>query len=169
MHHQRTIKCDKEKKHREEQFSIEDDIKKINKSSFFESDNDEEEQPIIQEPPKMVKISSEPNLEPIQQMELYEKQLKAALTVENPDIPKALGILDLIDKVTITALLLKKCQTLVTTIKKIRRYKSSQKIMDKSNQVYHRFKLVFTGLENGASVTAAQVKGDKENSAKLTS
>ncbi|XP_076813659.1 uncharacterized protein LOC143460144 [Clavelina lepadiformis] len=96
-------------------------------------------------------------------MELYEKQLKAALTIENPDIQKALLALDNIDKMPVTAALLKKCQSLVSTVKKIRRYKASQKIMDKSDKVYHRFKLIFTGLENGAAVTADAVKsGSKE-------
>ena len=93
------------------------------------------------------------------QLEFYEKQLKTALTVENPDIHKALQTLDNIDKIPVTANLLKKCQSLVATVKKIRRYKASQKVMDKSEKVYHRFKIVCTNLENGASLTASVSKG----------
>ena len=93
-----------------------------------------------------------------QQLEQYEKQLKTALTIENPDIQKALQTLDSIDKLPVTAVLLRKCQSLVATVKKIRRYKASQKVMDKSDKVYHRFKIICTGLENGASLTANVAK-----------
>ena len=98
-----------------------------------------------------------------QQLEYYEKQLKTALTIENPDIQKALQTLDSIDKIPVTASLLKRCQSLVATVKKIRRYKASQKVMDKSEKVYHRFKLVCTGLENGATLSSAIKSGVDEH------
>nr|XP_002126354.1 hepatoma-derived growth factor-related protein 2-like [Ciona intestinalis] len=133
------------------------------------SENEEEIEEVKEDASPVAEVSAVTGeLQPQQQMEIYETKLKTALTVENPDITKALAILDQIDQIPITAALLKKCQSLVTTVKKIRRYKASQKIMDKSDKVYHRFKLVFTGLENGAAVTAAAVNAgtkDKEPAA----
>jgi len=130
------------------------------KKQVVDSDQSEEDElkPALKaKVSKEQKSSTGTNLLPQQELEMYEKVLKSALTVENPDVEKALSTLDLIDKVPITAALLKKCQSLVTTVKKIRRYKASQKVMDKSDKVYNRFKMIFTGLENGAAVTAAAV------------
>nr|CAB3252167.1 hepatoma-derived growth factor-related protein 2-like [Phallusia mammillata] len=138
------------------------ETKKVTKIRQMEIESDDESPKIATKQSKSRKPSAEkattgPNLLPQQELEMYEKVLKSALTVENPDIDKALSVLDLIEQVQITADLLKKCQSLVTTVKKIRRYRASQKIMDKSDKVYNRFKIIFTGLENGAAVTAAAV------------
>lgn len=164
--HAKEKKKSKEEKKRKSELKHEHKAKKSeakttkNKKISLESDDEEGDVPAMELKPQKSSVEKSltgPNLLPQQELEMYEKVLKSALTVENPDVDKALSVLDLIEQVQITADLLKKCQSLVTTVKKIRRYRASQKIMDKSDKVYNRFKLIFTGLENGAAVTAAAV------------
>nr|XP_039256002.1 hepatoma-derived growth factor-related protein 2-like [Styela clava] len=95
---------------------------------------------------------------PTAQLEKYEIDLKAALTMENPDVPKAINILDAIDQYPVTISLLQKCHSLVSTVKKVRRYKASPKLMDKAATVYNRFKIIFCKLDNDAALLAQAKK-----------
>lgn len=99
---------------------------------------------------------------PTAQLEKYEIDLKAALTMENPDVPKALNILDAIDQYPVTISLLQKCHSLVSTVKKVRRYKASPKLMDKAEKVYNRFKVIFCKLDNDSALLAQAKKNDEK-------
>ncbi|XP_023816693.2 PC4 and SFRS1-interacting protein isoform X1 [Oryzias latipes] len=70
-------------------------------------------------------------------------QIKMSLKIDNPDVKKCLDALDEISSLQVTTQHLQKHSDLISTLKKIRRFKASQDIMDKATMLYNKFKSMF--------------------------
>ncbi|XP_013863225.1 PC4 and SFRS1 interacting protein 1a isoform X2 [Austrofundulus limnaeus] len=69
--------------------------------------------------------------------------IRISLKIDNPDIKKCLDALDEISTLQVTTQHLQKHSELIATLKKIRRFKASQDIMDKATMLYNKFKTMF--------------------------
>ncbi|KAM8880345.1 PC4 and SFRS1 interacting protein 1a isoform 3-T3 [Spinachia spinachia] len=70
-------------------------------------------------------------------------EIKISLKIDNPDVKKCLDALDDIGALQVTTQHLQKHGELIATLKKIRRFKASQDIMDKATMLYNKFKSMF--------------------------
>ncbi|KAF6729964.1 PC4 and SFRS1-interacting protein [Oryzias melastigma] len=70
-------------------------------------------------------------------------EIKISLKIDNPDVKKCLDALDEISALQVTTQHLQKHSDLISTLKKIRRFKASQDIMDKATMLYNKFKSMF--------------------------
>ncbi|XP_056227895.1 PC4 and SFRS1 interacting protein 1a isoform X2 [Seriola aureovittata] len=70
-------------------------------------------------------------------------EIKISLKIDNPDVKKCLEALDEIGSLQVTTQHLQKHSELIATLKKIRRFKASQDIMDKATMLYNKFKSMF--------------------------
>ncbi|XP_068445483.1 PC4 and SFRS1 interacting protein 1a isoform X1 [Clinocottus analis] len=69
--------------------------------------------------------------------------IKISLKIDNPDVKKCLDALDDIGALQVSTQHLQKHSELIATLKKIRRFKASQDIMDKATMLYNKFKSMF--------------------------
>uniref|UniRef100_A0A4W5PUU8 PC4 and SFRS1 interacting protein 1a n=1 Tax=Hucho hucho TaxID=62062 RepID=A0A4W5PUU8_9TELE len=70
-------------------------------------------------------------------------EIKISLKIDNPDVKKCLVALDELGMLQVTTQHLQKHSELIATLKKIRRFKANQDIMDKSTMLYNKFKSMF--------------------------
>ncbi|KAM9476426.1 PC4 and SFRS1 interacting protein 1a isoform 2-T4 [Clarias gariepinus] len=70
-------------------------------------------------------------------------EIKISLKINNPDVKKCLVALDELSSLQLTTQHLQKHRELIATLKKIRRFKASQDVMDKATMLYHKFKTMF--------------------------
>nr|XP_057921556.1 PC4 and SFRS1 interacting protein 1a isoform X4 [Doryrhamphus excisus] len=70
-------------------------------------------------------------------------EIKISLKIDNPDVKKCLDALDEISSLQVTTQHLQKQSELIATLKKIRRFKASQDVMDKASMLYNKFKTMF--------------------------
>ncbi|XP_068090336.1 hepatoma-derived growth factor-related protein 2-like [Hyperolius riggenbachi] len=100
---------------------------------------------VTSEPKAVVK---EPTVE--EELQKLHSEIKFALKVDNPDVNRCLDALEKLGSLQLTSHILQKNTDLVTTLKKIRRYKANQAVMDKAAEVYSRIKARILGpkLEN---------------------
>ncbi|CAH2292826.1 Hypothetical predicted protein [Pelobates cultripes] len=85
----------------------------------------------------------EPTVE--DKLQKLHSEIKFALKVDSPDIQKCLNALDELGSLQLTSHILQKNTDVVTTLKKIRRYKANQSVMDKAAEVYSRIKTRILG------------------------
>ncbi|XP_075947460.1 PC4 and SFRS1 interacting protein 1a isoform X2 [Anarhichas minor] len=76
-------------------------------------------------------------------LQRLHSEIKIALKIDNPDVKKCLDALDDIGALQVTTQHLQKHSELIATLKKIRRFKASQDIMDKATMLYNKFKSMF--------------------------
>ncbi|XP_078118034.1 PC4 and SFRS1 interacting protein 1a isoform X3 [Sander vitreus] len=76
-------------------------------------------------------------------LQRLHSEIKIALKIDNPDVKKCLEALDDIGALQVTTQHLQKHSELIATLKKIRRFKASQDIMDKATMLYNKFKSMF--------------------------
>lgn len=76
-------------------------------------------------------------------LQKLHSDIRISLKIDNPDVKKCLDALDEIGALQVTTQNLQKHSELIATLKKIRRFKSSQDIMDKSTMLYNKFKSMF--------------------------
>ncbi|XP_041962431.1 PC4 and SFRS1 interacting protein 1a isoform X2 [Alosa sapidissima] len=70
-------------------------------------------------------------------------EIKISLKIDNPDVKKCLVALDELGSLQVNTQHLQKHSDLIATLKKIRRFKASQDIMDKATMLYNKFKTMF--------------------------
>ncbi|XP_053535897.1 PC4 and SFRS1 interacting protein 1a isoform X2 [Ictalurus punctatus] len=70
-------------------------------------------------------------------------EIKISLKINNPDVKKCLVALDELSSLQLTTQHLQKHCELIATLKKIRRFKASQDVMDKATMLYNKFKTMF--------------------------
>ncbi|XP_062386672.1 PC4 and SFRS1 interacting protein 1a isoform X5 [Sardina pilchardus] len=70
-------------------------------------------------------------------------EIKISLKIDNPDVKKCLVALDELGSLHVSTQHLQKHSELIATLKKIRRFKASQDIMDKATMLYNKFKTMF--------------------------
>ncbi|XP_067297692.1 PC4 and SFRS1 interacting protein 1a isoform X3 [Pseudorasbora parva] len=78
-------------------------------------------------------------------------EIKTSLKVDNLDVRKCLVALDELSSLHITTQHLQRHCELITTLKKVRRFKASQDVMDKATMLYNKFKSLFL-MGEGESV-----------------
>lgn len=76
-------------------------------------------------------------------LQKLHSEIKISLKIDNPDVKKCLDALDEIGALQVTTQHLQKHSDLIATLKKIRRFKASQDIMDKATMLYNKFKSMF--------------------------
>nr|XP_043884889.1 PC4 and SFRS1 interacting protein 1a isoform X4 [Solea senegalensis] len=76
-------------------------------------------------------------------LQRLHSEIKISLKIDNPDVKKCLEALDEISALQVTTQNLQKHSELIATLKKIRRFKASQDIMDKATMLYNKFKSMF--------------------------
>ncbi|XP_062244072.1 PC4 and SFRS1 interacting protein 1a isoform X1 [Platichthys flesus] len=76
-------------------------------------------------------------------LQRLHSEIKISLKIDNPDVKKCLDALDEIGALQVTTQHLQKHSELIATLKKIRRFKASQDIMDKATMLYNKFKSMF--------------------------
>ncbi|XP_046691337.1 PC4 and SFRS1 interacting protein 1a isoform X3 [Silurus meridionalis] len=70
-------------------------------------------------------------------------EIKISLKIHNPDVKKCLVALDELGSLQLTTQHLQKHCELIATLKKIRRFKASQDVMDKATMLYNKYKTMF--------------------------
>ncbi|XP_046901705.1 PC4 and SFRS1 interacting protein 1a isoform X2 [Hypomesus transpacificus] len=70
-------------------------------------------------------------------------EIKISLKIDNPDVNKCLAALDELGSLQLNTQHLQKHSELIATLKKIRRFKASQDVMDKASMLYNKFKSMF--------------------------
>uniref|UniRef100_A0A3Q3FJA5 PC4 and SFRS1 interacting protein 1 n=1 Tax=Labrus bergylta TaxID=56723 RepID=A0A3Q3FJA5_9LABR len=76
-------------------------------------------------------------------LQRLHSDIKISLKIDNPDVKKCMDALDEISALQVTTQHLQKHSELIATLKKIRRFKASQDIMDKATMLYNKFKTMF--------------------------
>ncbi|TKS68322.1 PC4 and SFRS1-interacting protein [Collichthys lucidus] len=76
-------------------------------------------------------------------LQRLHSEIKISLKIDNADVKKCLDALDEIGALQVTTQHLQKHSELIATLKKIRRFKASQDIMDKATMLYNKFKSMF--------------------------
>ncbi|XP_052400943.1 PC4 and SFRS1 interacting protein 1a isoform X4 [Carassius gibelio] len=77
--------------------------------------------------------------------------IKTSLKIDNLDVKKCLVALDELNSLHVTTQHLQRHCELIATLKKIRRFKASQDVMDKATMLYNKFKSMFL-MGEGESV-----------------
>ncbi|XP_053317765.1 hepatoma-derived growth factor-related protein 2 [Spea bombifrons] len=96
----------------------------------------------------------EPTVE--EKLQKLHSEIKFALKVDNPDIQKCLNALEELGGLQVTSHILQKNTDLVATLKKIRRYKANQSVMDKATEVYSRIKARILGPKSESQLKDSQ-------------
>ncbi|XP_037545968.1 PC4 and SFRS1 interacting protein 1a [Nematolebias whitei] len=76
-------------------------------------------------------------------LQKLHSEIKLSLKIDNPDIQKCLDALDELGALQVTTQHLQKHSELIATLKKIRRFKASQDVVDKATMLYNKFKSMF--------------------------
>uniref|UniRef100_A0A8B9HND1 Lens epithelium-derived growth factor integrase-binding domain-containing protein n=1 Tax=Astyanax mexicanus TaxID=7994 RepID=A0A8B9HND1_ASTMX len=109
---------------------------------------------------KVEKKIKEPS--PEEKLQKLHTDIKFALKVDNPDIEKCLQALEELGSVQVTSQILQKNTDVITTLKKIRRYKASNAVMEKATEIYNKLKLQFVGkVETNKAKPEEKEKDDK--------
>ncbi|XP_047668913.1 PC4 and SFRS1 interacting protein 1a isoform X2 [Tachysurus fulvidraco] len=76
-------------------------------------------------------------------LQRLHSDIKIALKINNPDVKKCLVALDELSSLQLSTQHLQKQCELIATLKKIRRFKASQDVMDKATMLYNKYKTMF--------------------------
>uniref|UniRef100_A0AAV2LGK1 PWWP domain-containing protein n=1 Tax=Knipowitschia caucasica TaxID=637954 RepID=A0AAV2LGK1_KNICA len=80
-------------------------------------------------------------------------EIRISLKIDNTDVKKCLDALDELGALQVTTQHLQKHSELIATLKKIRRFKASQDVMDKASMLYHKFKSMFLVGEGDSALS----------------
>ncbi|RXN30177.1 PC4 and SFRS1-interacting -like protein [Labeo rohita] len=97
------------------------------------------------EPLRLGEVSTESRLQKL------HGDIKTSLKIDNLDVRKCLVALDELSSLHVTTQHLQRHCELIATLKKIRRFKASQDVMDKATMLYNKFKSMFL-MGEGESV-----------------
>ncbi|CAI9736128.1 lens epithelium-derived growth factor-like [Octopus vulgaris] len=76
-----------------------------------------------------------------------DNEIKKSLQIDKTDVDKCIAIMEDLEALPVTQIMLKKNPDIMNTIKKIRKYKGSEKIKKKAEVIYHKFKNLFMVAE----------------------
>lgn len=86
-------------------------------------------------------------------------EIKTSLKLNNPDVKRCLTVLDELSSLQVTTQHLQRHCELIATLKKIRRFKASQDVMDKAGMLYNKFKSMFLMGEGETAISHVMNKG----------
>lgn len=110
---------------------------------------------------KVEKKKKEPS--PEEQLQKLHTDIKFALKVDSPDIERCLQALEELENVPVTSQILHKNAEVIATLKKIRRYKASNAVMEKATEVYNKLKLRFVGKSDVATKPKTEHTEEENN------
>ncbi|XP_041640234.1 PC4 and SFRS1 interacting protein 1a isoform X2 [Cheilinus undulatus] len=116
---------------------MEKDVRRKKADELRESNKDDGKKNEEKTGAKKKEISTDSKLQKL------HSEIKISLKIDNPDVKKCLDALDEIGTLQVTTQHLQKHSELIATLKKIRRFKASQDIMDKATMLYNKFKSMF--------------------------
>uniref|UniRef100_A0A1A8AS69 PC4 and SFRS1 interacting protein 1 n=1 Tax=Nothobranchius furzeri TaxID=105023 RepID=A0A1A8AS69_NOTFU len=143
-----TVESDKKRKRAPDEKQQKNKVRKKVSNSEVDKDvrrwkTDEVREPIKEDVkkteagPKKKEVSTDLKLQKL------HTDIKISLKIDNPDIKKCLDALDEISSLQVTTQHLQRHSELIATLKKIRRFKASQDIVDKATMLYNKFKTMF--------------------------
>ncbi|KAK7930515.1 hypothetical protein WMY93_006910 [Mugilogobius chulae] len=80
-------------------------------------------------------------------------EIRISLKIDNPDVKKCLDALNELSALQVTTQHMQKHSELIATLKKIRRFKASQDVMDKASMLYNKFKTMFLVGEGDSALS----------------
>ncbi|XP_069482146.1 PC4 and SFRS1-interacting protein isoform X2 [Ambystoma mexicanum] len=80
-------------------------------------------------------------------------EIKSSLKIDNLDISRCINALDELASLQVTMQQAQKHTDMITTLKKIRRFKASQIVMEKATMLYNKFKNMFLVGEGDSVIT----------------
>ncbi|XP_015200717.1 PC4 and SFRS1 interacting protein 1a isoform X4 [Lepisosteus oculatus] len=89
------------------------------------------------------KMDKKKDLSTESRLQRLHGEIKISLKIDSPDVKKCIEALDELGTLQVTTQHLQKHSELIATLKKIRRFKASQDIMDKATMLYNKFKTMF--------------------------
>ncbi|KAI3353108.1 hypothetical protein L3Q82_019674 [Scortum barcoo] len=132
------VKCPKNKGRKKHQSSeMDKDARRRKAEEMREQNKDDGKKNEERTGVKKKEISTDLKLQRL------HSEIKISLKIDNPDVKKCLDALDEIGALQVTTQHLQKHSELIATLKKIRRFKASQDIMDKATMLYNKFKSMF--------------------------
>lgn len=136
-------KKEKDGKDRKEKETKEKKAQRSEERSRGRSKPDKPKRKPERPPERKVEKKKEPS--PEEKLQKLHTDIKFALKVDNPDIERCLQALAELEAVQVTSHILQKNSDVIATLKKIRRYKASNAVMEKASHVYNKLKLQFMG------------------------
>ncbi|KAM4603599.1 PC4 and SFRS1 interacting protein 1a isoform 2-T2 [Polymixia lowei] len=127
----------KSRKRQQNSMETEKDVRRRKTDELREQSKDDGKKSEERKGDKKKEISTESKLQRL------HSEIKISLKIDNPDVKKCLEALDEIGTLQVTTQHLQKHSELIATLKKIRRFKASQDIMDKASMLYNKFKSMF--------------------------
>ncbi|KAM3864978.1 PC4 and SFRS1 interacting protein 1a [Diretmus argenteus] len=127
----------KGQKRQNNSMETEKDVRRRKADELREQNKDDGKKSEERKGDKKKEISTELKLQRL------HSEIRISLKIDNPDVKKCLEALDEIGTLQITTQHLQKHTELIDTLKKIRRFKASQDIMDKATMLYNKFKTMF--------------------------
>ncbi|KAI7804019.1 PC4 and SFRS1 interacting protein 1a [Triplophysa rosa] len=138
------------KKRREDGSSEPDDERKQNPQEHPEDADRDEQKDLskdVRKGDKKKDVSAESRL-----LRLHG-EIKTSLKLNNPDVKRCLAVLDELSSLQVTTQHLQRHCELIATLKKIRRFKASQDVMDKAGMLYNKFKSMFLMGEGETAIS----------------
>ncbi|XP_030207514.1 PC4 and SFRS1 interacting protein 1a isoform X4 [Gadus morhua] len=123
------------------------DVRRRKADEFREQSKDDAKKGEERKGDKKKEISTESKLQRL------HGEIKISLKIDHPDVRKCLEALDEIGTLQVTTQHLQKQSELIATLKKIRRFKASQDIMDKASMLYNKFKSMFLVGEGDSMIS----------------
>ncbi|XP_056442242.1 PC4 and SFRS1 interacting protein 1a isoform X2 [Gadus chalcogrammus] len=123
------------------------DVRRRKADEFREQSKDDAKKGEERKGDKKKEISTESKLQRL------HGEIKISLKIDHPDVRKCLEALDEIGTLQVTTQHLQKHSELIATLKKIRRFKASQDIMDKASMLYNKFKSMFLVGEGDSMIS----------------
>ncbi|XP_033891968.3 lens epithelium-derived growth factor-like isoform X1 [Acipenser ruthenus] len=103
--------------------------------------------------PEEKKVEKKKDLSADSRLQRLHGEIKISLKIDSPDVKKCIEALDELGTLQVTTQHLQKHSELIATLKKIRRFKASQDIMDKATMLYNKFKTMFLVGEGDSVIT----------------
>ncbi|MGH0133534.1 UNVERIFIED_CONTAM: hypothetical protein FKN15_035313 [Acipenser sinensis] len=103
--------------------------------------------------PEEKKVEKKKDLSTESRLQRLHGEIKTSLKIDSPDVKKCIEALDELGTLQVTTQHLQKHSELIATLKKIRRFKASQDIMDKATMLYNKFKTMFLVGEGDSVIT----------------
>ncbi|MGH0155283.1 UNVERIFIED_CONTAM: hypothetical protein FKN15_029137 [Acipenser sinensis] len=103
--------------------------------------------------PEEKKVKKKKDLSADSRLQRLHGEIKISLKIDSPDVKKCIEALDELGTLQVTTQHLQKHSELIATLKKIRRFKASQDIMDKATMLYNKFKTMFLVGEGDSVIT----------------
>ncbi|KAK6493341.1 PC4 and SFRS1-interacting protein-like [Huso huso] len=103
--------------------------------------------------PEEKKVEKKKDLSTESRLQRLHGEIKISLKIDSPDVKKCIEALDELGTLQVTTQHLQKHSELIATLKKIRRFKASQDIMDKATMLYNKFKTMFLVGEGDSVIT----------------